>query len=312
VTPEDVARHAEMLGNRVAKNQRRLAKRFDRENIGAYRLFDRDIPEVRAVVDWYEGHLVVAEYARTQTLDHPEWLEAMGASAARALSVPSDHVHLKRRVTRPQAGLRYDKLDAKGARVSVREGPLRFWVNLDDYLDTGLFSDHRKTRAMIGQQSDGKRVLNLFGYTGAFTCAAAHGGAASTVTVDRSNTYLAWTQDNLQLNRLASDRHQTIKRDVAVFLDESRGGFDIAIVDPPSYSTASEYGPGFDVVRDHRELIEDTLRLVRRGGTLYFSTNHQAFEPAFYGLEATEITARTVPEDYRNRQAHRCWTISSS
>jgi 23S rRNA G2069 N7-methylase RlmK/C1962 C5-methylase RlmI len=178
----DVALQAGMLENRVRKNFRRLHRAFERDGVGAFRVYDWDIPEIRAAIDWYEGHLVVAEYERAQTRDVPGWLEQMADAAARALGVPAGRVHLKRRRTRPPTGERYGRLSHSGERLAVRERGLRFWVNLDDFIDTGLFPDHRETRARVRSEASGLRVLNLFGYTGSFTCAAASGGAAATVT----------------------------------------------------------------------------------------------------------------------------------
>lgn len=310
--PETVAKHAEMLANRVRKNHRRLRKAFEREGVGAYRLYDRDIPEVRAVVDLYEDHLVVGEFARAQTDGAPDYVEQLARAAGRALGVPEQNLHVKRRRTRPKAGPRYDRLGEGGARIEVRERALRFWVNLDDYLDTGLFADHRDTRRMVAELSSGARVLNLFAYTGTFTCWAAHGGARRTVSVDASSRYLAWARDNLELNSLAGPSHELVVRDVHDYLtDAGAGSFDLAVVDPPSFST--RYGEGdFDVLRDHPALLRSVARLIVPGGRVLFSSNRWGFEPRLEGLPfsgVTEITAQTVPRDYRNRQVHRAFTL---
>ena len=306
----DVALQADMLENRVRKNFRRLHPAFEREGIGAFRVYDWDIPEIRAAIDWYERHLVVAEYEREQTRNAPRWLEQMAAAAATALAVPSERLHLKRRRTRPAAGERYGRLARSGARLSVRERSLRFWVNLDDFIDTGLFADHRETRARIRAESRGLRFLNLFGYTGSFSCAAAAGGASGTVTVDTSNTYLAWARDNLDLNGLAGGPHQLVHEDARAFLASAGRRFDLCALDPPSFSTRPG-AKGLDIQRDHRALIEAALATLVPGGVLYFSTNHQRFEPRLDGLRATEITAETAPPDYR-RTPHRCFRILSA
>ena len=303
----DVSRQAEMLENRVRKNFRRLRPAFERANVGAFRVYDWDIPEVRAAVDWYEGHLVVAEYERTQTREIPRWLEAMGTAAARALDVAPERVHLKRRRTRPRTGQRYGRLARSGQRLAVREHDLRFWVVLDDFIDTGLFPDHRETRARIRGEARGARFLNLFGYTGSFTCAAAAGGAAATVTVDSSASYLAWARDNLELNGLAEPKHELVSEDAREFLARAGRRFDLCLLDPPSFSTRAG-APDLDVQRDHRALIEAALGVLVPGGALYFSTNHQRFEPRLGGLSATDITRETAPPDYR-RTPHRCWRI---
>jgi 23S rRNA (cytosine1962-C5)-methyltransferase len=292
---------ARMLANRVRKNFRKLHPRFEARRIGAFRLYDRDIPEIRAAVDWYEGHLVVAEYAREQTERIP-WLATMADAVAAALEVPKDRLHLKRR----RAGEQYARLARRNQRIPVREGDLRFLVNLDDYIDTGLFADHRETRARVRAEARGQRFLNLFAYTGSFTCAAALGGAAASVSVDASQTYLDWARDNLAENGLAGPNHALVRADVASFLrDAGSGRFTLCVLDPPSWSDRET---SFDVQRDHRDLIERTLGVLEPGGVLWFSTNHQRFVPRLEGLRFSE--EQTVPEDYRNRTAHRAFRIT--
>ena len=305
----DVEQKAQMLANRVRKNFRRLHREFERQQVGAFRVYDWDVPEIRAAVDWYEGHLVVAEYERAQTRDSPGWLEAMGSAAAAALDVAPAHVHLKRRRTRPATGQRYGRLGSRGDRIAVRERGLQFWVNLDDFIDTGLFPDHRETRARVRAEARGKAVLNLFGYTGSFTCAAAAGGALRTATVDTSQAYLDWARDNLELNGLAGGGHELVRADARDYLARSSRRFDLCVLDPPSFSTRSGAAP-FDVQRDHRVLVESALAALSPGGVLYFSTNHQRFEPRLDGLAAEEITRETAPADYR-RTPHRCFRIVS-
>ena len=303
----DTPRQAELLANRVRKNFRRLHRPFEREGVGAFRVYDWDVPEIRAAVDWYEGHLVVAEYERAQTRELPGWLEAMGTAAAAALEVPEGRVHLKTRRTRPARGQRYQRLGRGGQRIAVRERGLRFRVNLDDFIDTGLFPDHRETRARVRADAEGAEFLNLFGYTGSFTCAAAAGGARRTVTVDTSEAYLAWARENLELNGLASERHELVRGDARDFLARAGRRFSLCVLDPPSFSTRAG-APPFDVQRDHRKLIESALATLLPGGVLYFSTNHQRFEPRLDGLRATEITGETAPPDYR-RPPHRSFRM---
>jgi len=288
-----------MLANRVRKNFRKLHPRFERQGIGAFRLYDRDIPEVRAAVDWYEGHLVVAEYAREQTRAVP-WLETIARAAAGALSVPPERLHLKIR----RSGAKYPRLARTGKRIEVRERDLRFLVNLDDYIDTGLFADHRKTRSRVRAEARGAMFLNLFAYTGSFTCAAAAGAAVGTTSVDASQTYLDWARDNLRLNRLSGE---LVRSGVDEFLrDAGTRRWTLCVLDPPSSSDSG--GRLFDVQRDHRRLIERALSVLSPAGVLWFSTNHQRFAPALAGLRYTEED--TLPEDYRNRAAHRVFRIT--
>jgi 23S rRNA (cytosine1962-C5)-methyltransferase len=289
---------AEMLANRLRKNFRRLHPRFERQQIGAFRIYDRDIPGIRAAVDWYEGHVVLAEYAREQTSGLP-WLRTMARATADALSVPLERVHLKTR----RAGEKYPRLGRAGERVEVRERDLRFLVNLDDYIDTGLFADHRETRSRVRAEARGANFLNLFAYTGSFTCAAAAGGAKQTTSVDASRTYLDWAADNLALNALAGELVRSAVDDFLKAVGTRR--WTLCVLDPPSSSDFG--GRGFDVQRDHRALIERTLEVLAPSGVLWFATNHQRFRPALEGLRHTEED--TVPEDYRNRGVHRAFRI---
>ncbi len=313
ITPEKTASHAEILSNRVLNRFRHLSRRFKRMNIDCFRLYDWDIPEVRAVVDWYAGHIVIAEYERLQT--GPDWLPQMAGAVCEALGVPPEKVHMKRRRTRTPGRQRYERIDNLGERIEVRERDLRFLVNLKDFIDTGLHSDHRDTRIIIGELARDMDFLNLFAYTGAFTCAAAAGGARRTVTVDKSETYLRWAEDNMRLNGLAGKQHIFVRSDVGQFLEDAgREGrrFTLAFIDPPSFFTYGKKNMEFDVNRDHPRLIQSALTVMAPGSTVFFSTNHQRFEPRMDGLHTkgiTEITPSTIPEDFRNRKIHRCWKI---
>ncbi len=313
VTPEKTRYHAEILTNRIKKRYAHLAKRFKKQNIDCFRLYDWDIKEVRAVIDWYAGHVVIAEYVRQQTTE--DWLPEIAKAVGAALNLPPEHVHQKHRRTLTEDEPRYTKLGSTNKRFTVRERDLSFWVNLDDFLDTGLYADHRDTRMMIRNMVKDQDFLNLFAYTGAFTCAAAAGGAKSTTTVDRSETYVEWAKDNLILNHLEDKKHQFIQSDVFKFLTkalESGLTFDVVFVDPPSFFQDVSHGQSFDINKDHPELLKSVLRVTRSGGTVIFSTNHQFFEPKFQGLpvqDITDITLKTIPEDYRNPQVHRCWLM---
>ncbi len=331
-TTDTIAKHAEMLANRVRKNLKRLKPAFDRKNIGAFRLYDKDIPEVRAVVDWYEGEIVLAEYVREQTEDLP-YLETLQSVLANRMDIPPEKIHLRKRTTRPKdrmsevpnptwmsgirpkAGQRYTRLAKTGIQISVREGDLKFLVNLDDYLDTGLFTDHRITRSLIRSLSPGKTFLNLYGYTGSFTVYAAAGGAISSETVDASGIYLKWAEENMILNGLSNpDKHRMIPATAEEFFERAEYNkmkWDLIFLDPPSFSSG-ENKEEFDIQFDHRGLVERTLGLLLPGGTIIFSTNHQRFEPLLDGLGAKnciEITKETTPIDYAGRTPHRCFKL---
>ena len=304
-----------MLANRVRKRFRHLKKRFDRQNIEVFRLYDWDIPEIRAVVDWYAGHLVVGEYMRRQST--PEWLPLMGAAVAEALAVPEENLHLKQRRAGKQGGKRYERLDHTDQKIIMAERDLKFYVNPWDYVDTGLFADHRNTRRMVRQMAMDRDFLNLYCYTGSFSCYAAKGGARTTLSVDRSRTAITWARDNLALNNISEAAHTLVQSPVFAFLKKAareNRRFDLAVVDPPSYSTAKAGNEDFDIAADHPALLAAVVAVMRAGATVFFSTNHQKFEPRMAGLrvaEVREITAATIPEDYlsKRKTIHRCWQI---
>lgn len=306
---------AEMLANRVLKRYRHLQKRFARENIEVFRLYDWDIPEIRAAVDWYAGHIVIAEYTRQQS--KPEWLPMMGEAVANALKVPHENVHLKERRLGSQEGVRYERIACTDQKIIISERDLRFYINLDDYIDTGLFSDHRNTRKMIRDLSGNKDVLNLYCYTGSFSCYAAKGGARKTVSVDRSETAISWARENLILNEISAETNLLIQASVFDFLEKAKRAkqkFDLAVVDPPSFSKTRVTRDDFDIVKDHPRLLQRVADVMRNNALIFFSTNHQDFSPEMDGMgfaEVREITSDTIPEDYisKRRTIHRCWKI---
>jgi len=311
---ETTRRHAGMLANRVLKRMKALEKGFRKEGIEAFRLYDWDIPEVRAVVDWYAGHLVIGEYVREQ--HGPAYLPTLAEAVGAALGVPPERRHLRQRRTgRPEDGPRYLPLGQGGPLLPVRERDLVFLVNLEDRLDTGLFADHRETRRMIRELARDRTFLNLYAYTGTFTCAAMAGGARASWTVDRSARSLDWARDNLRRNDLLGPACHLERDDARSFLARaaSRGlRFDLLFVDPPSFSESPE--ERFEVQRDHPALLLEVLEVASPGALIFFSTNHQRFEPRLLDLPVRsfrEITEQTVPRDYRNRRVHRCWRIEA-
>ena len=307
---------ARMLANRVKKRFKHLHKRFAAQQIDVFRLYDWDIPEIRAVVDWYNGHLVIGEYVRTQST--PEWLPMMSEAVARILEVPMEKVHLKARIAGKQNHKRYTRLAYTDEKMVVRERDLKFYVNPYDYVDTGLFADHRNTRRMVREMAGGKDFLNLYCYTGAFTCYAARGGARTTTSVDRSQTAIDWVRQNFRLNDIPEKGNDLAQYPTFVFLKKAyyqKRRWDLAVVDPPSYSTTRSGGYDFDVAKDHPLLLEKVVAVMRPGATLFFSTNHQNFEPRMQSLaisDVSEITSITIPEDYvhKRKSIHRCWRIT--
>jgi len=316
ITEKDIIKHQELLSNRVLKRYKHMRKRLARQNIECFRLYDWDIPEVRAIVDWYKGHLVVGEYERTQSID--AWLPAMAEAVGEALGVDSGNVYIKRRHTgkSDEKSPRYRRMSSSNKRFQASERDLKFWINPSDFLDTGLFSDHRDTRLLIRDLAKDKKFLNLYAYTGAFSCAAALGGASKTVTVDRSETYIKWAQENLKLNGFDLKKNVFIQSDVDSFIKKASKEserFSLCVVDPPSFFQDRRRNVSFDINDDHPKLLENILKVMKTDGIVFFSTNHQRFSPRFGGLrikELVEITPKTIPEDYRNKQIHRCWKMT--
>ncbi|MEZ4464922.1 MAG: class I SAM-dependent methyltransferase [bacterium] len=301
---------AEMLANRLIKVARHRRKWARRADVACYRLYDRDIPEIPLIIDWYDGRLYVAEYVRGEPLAD---LDALADAAAVALGLGPDDVWCRQR-ERQRGTRQYDRVGEDGAWFVVPEGGLKFRVNLSDYLDTGLFLDHRQTRARVRAEAGGKRVLNLFAYTGSFTVYAAAGGARASVTVDLSRTYLDWAGQNLALNALDLPEHVGVQADARVWLAEARDRrerFDLIVLDPPTFSNSKRMDGTLDVQRDHRALVEDALGILSPGGALYFSTNHRRFQPDWAGLgvEVSEITGETVPPDFDRHRPHRCFRL---
>jgi 23S rRNA G2069 N7-methylase RlmK/C1962 C5-methylase RlmI len=312
---EDWRRQLEMLANRIVKNRRRLKPWVRREGIHCYRVYDRDIPEIPLTVDWYQGRLHIADFSGHQK-DEATRKRRRGQIAERlagALSIKTTDIFVKFHM-KAAGGTQYPKVAHKGRRIPVQEGELEFLVNLSDFVDTGLFLDHRNTRKMVRDEAEGKRCLNLFAYTGAFSVYAAAGGAAQTVTVDLSNTYLEWAEENMRRNGFRGPRHRFVRDDILLTL-ESRamaGTYDLVIVDPPTVSKSKAMRRPFDVQRDHVLILNRVLERVSSGGVVYFSTNAQRFKLRKDEITCgsiKEITEDTVPLDFRNRRAHRCWRL---
>jgi 23S rRNA G2069 N7-methylase RlmK/C1962 C5-methylase RlmI len=302
-----------MLQNRLRKRARHLAKWARREGVTCYRVYDCDIPELPLAVDRYEDALHISLYARAaDPLRDDAWLERMRLAAAEALDVPEARAFAKRRAGRAGAA-QYERLASESAFEIVREGGHRFRVNLRDYVDTGLFLDHRITRARVEAEAHGKRFLNLFCYTGAFTVYAAAGGAASSTSVDLSNTYLDWAAENLRLNGLERPEHALVRADALEFLARDSGPYDLAVLDPPTFSNSKKMRAELDLQRDHVALIRSVLRLLAPGGTLWFSTNFRRFKLAAEALEAAAIedcSKATLPPDFPDPRTRYTWRIS--
>ena len=312
----DAERQAADFGNRLKKLARHLRRWPTKRGITCYRIYERDIPEVPLVVDRYEDALHIAEFDRPHertAAEHADWLDHMVRTAAEALETPIESTFLKHR-QRQRGTDQYERFDDQSALKIVNEGGLKFQVNLSDYLDTGLFLDHRVTRGMVRDAAAGKRMLNLFAYTGSFSVYAAAGGASETVTVDLSQVYLEWAEKNFELNGLQGIQHQFVRVDSREFVASLNGQpqFDLAVVDPPTFSNSKRVDDDWDVQQDYQLLLNETLRCMTPGGVIYFSTNSRKFkfdEESLRGAAVREISKQTVPEDFRNQRIHRCWRI---
>jgi len=315
-TLERAMEGAEDFVNRLRKNLRHLGRWAAREGVSCYRLYDADLPEYAVAIDRYEQWLHVQEYAPPATIDPAKAqvrLEQIMAVLPTVLELPPEQVFLKVR-QRQRGVMQYQKQAERGDFHEVQEGSARFLVNFTDYLDTGLFLDHRITRQRLGELAKGRRFLNLFGYTGTATVYAALGGAISTTTVDLSATYLDWARRNLELNGLHSPWRRFIQADCRPWLAEAQERYDLIFFDPPTFSNSQRMDGSFDVQRDHGELLRQALRLLAPGGVLIFSTNSRRFRldrDALAEWRIEDWSRQTVPLDFaRNPKIHQCWKIT--
>lgn len=330
-----------MFANRLAKRVQFYKKWAKKQNLTCYRVYDRDIPEIPLCVDYYgfidDDDKIVDQYAYVALFERPYekdpkeedvWLDAMCSEIQKVMKLNAEQVIVKTR-KRQKGEEQYEKTRTK-KKISgvVREGELLFGVNLSEYLDTGLFMDHRPLRQILVKTAKDKRVLNLFGYTGALSIAAAKGGASFVQTVDLSNTYLDWAGMNLELNGFEDkDLYPRTRFDVVEFLElevrkvksGTKKGFDLILLDPPTFSNSKKTEDVLDTNKQWPMLVKSCLQLLNAGGTLYFSTNSRrlSFDPELLPatinnrkFEIKEITVESIPEDFKNHRIHRCWKFS--
>jgi len=303
-----------MLANRLRKNLKHLRKYLKKNDITCYRAYDADLPEFNLAIDVYGDRLHLQEYrapAEVPAATAARRRAEAARVAAAVFEVPPEALTLKLR-ERQKGTQQYERRDRRGEAFEVGEGGLRFLVNLDDYLDTGLFLDHRETRALVRERSSGRRVLNLFCYTGSVSVYAAAGGAAAVTSVDLSRTYLDWARRNLALNGLDRPDHRFVQADCLEWIDQDRGTYDLVFVDPPTFSNSKRMAQDFEVQRDHVRLLRACLARLAPGGELIFSNNFNKFvldSDALSDLRVEEITHRTVPPDFARTRPHRCWIL---
>jgi 23S rRNA (cytosine1962-C5)-methyltransferase len=298
--------------NRLRKNLRHRRRWAARAGLTAYRVYDRDLPELPYVVEWYAGRAHVVEFPPRRGVD-PAVRAGVLEAVKTVLEVPAEWIFTKTHTPQPWGRSQYGREGAGGEHFLVQESGLQFWVNLSDYLDTGLFLDHRVTRGRVREEAKGQRFLNLFAYTGSFTVYAAAGGATQTTTVDLSSTYCEWAEENLIANGFGPESHRVIRADVVRWLAEEEGSYDLVVLDPPSFSASKKMSGRFDVQRDHPRLIAEVERLLSPRGVLYFSTNFTGFqlqEDRLSGLQFEELTPGSIPEDFHLKEIHRCWRVT--
>ncbi|MBI5858514.1 MAG: class I SAM-dependent methyltransferase [Sphingobacteriales bacterium] len=316
-----------MFRNRLTKVFRHLSKQAKRQAVSCYRLYDHDLPEFPFCIELYGDKIYVAEYKRQHGMtehEHNVWMEESLRVISEVLSINKKNIFLKLRQRKPGRLGQYQKLNKSENEFQVEEAGLNFIVNLSDYLDTGLFLDHRITRQMVREQSAGKKVLNLFAYTGSFSVYAAAGlsagataraeGADEVITVDLSKTYLNWAQRNMQLNGFTDDsKYRFVQADVLQYIKTLPVEyFDIIVLDPPTFSNSQRMKDFLDIQQDHVALINDCLAGLKKGGTLYFSTNYRKFildNDKIKAARIKDITKATTPFDFEGRLSRVCFVI---
>lgn len=319
--PRELSPGAQMLANRLRKNQRKLQQWLKRDKVSCYRLYDSDLPEYAVAIDIYGEALHVQEYAPPESVDIATANRRLTEVKQALLDVfpdCADRLYIKER-RRQKGAEQYQRRGGRSRGFQVREGAASLEVNLADYLDTGLFLDHRPLRLKLFELAAGKRFLNLFCYTAAVTVQAALGGASESLSVDLSNTYLAWAERNFALNNIDTNRHKLLKADCLEWLEKAASRpkpqhYDLIFLDPPTFSNSKMTASVLDIQRDHPQLIDRAMTLLAPHGTLFFSNNFRRFKMADAILQryaVCDISADTVPLDFsRNTRIHNCWRIT--
>lgn len=302
------------LKNRIRKNYRHLRKWARRTKTNCFRIYDKDIKEYPLAIDFYDGRFCVHYFTSTHDTDMPrqdlydEVISVIGS----LFHSPPESIYWRTRLKREKTE-QYEKARWTKQFFSVFEYGLQFRVNLADYLDTGLFLDHRETRRLVASMAGGKRLLNLFAYTCSFSVHASAAGALFTKSVDLSNTYTEWGKKNFLLNSLPLTNNPVVREDCLKFLEKERGFYDLIVIDPPTISRSKKMDQMFDIQKDYPFLISKALALLSPDGTLIFSTNSRDFsfdESLFDGCTILDISKKTIPIDFHNQKIHRCWKIS--
>ncbi|MBC7946433.1 MAG: class I SAM-dependent methyltransferase [Chitinophagaceae bacterium] len=307
----------QMFQNRLTKVYRHIGKQARRMGVTCYRVYDHDLPEFPLCIEVYEENGYVAEYKRRHGMtedEHDSWMERCIEIISEVMTLNKANIFLKLRQRKPGRLGQYQKSGEEKHEFVVTEAGLKFRVNLSDYLDTGLFLDHRVTRQMVREGSKGKHILNLFAYTGSFSVYAAAGDAQEVVTVDLSKTYLDWSEQNLKLNAFDDpQKYKIVHADVLQWLPSVPAqSFDMIIMDPPTFSNSKRMKDFLDIQQDHVGLINQCMRILSPGGVLYFSTNYRKFELEKEKINAAEIkdiTKSTTPFDFEGRLTRVCYRM---
>ncbi|RBL94157.1 SAM-dependent methyltransferase [Chitinophaga flava] len=305
-----------MFENRLTKVFRHISKLAKRQNITCYRVYDDDIPEFPFSIEIYEDHVYIAEYHRKHGMEedaHEAWLDNCLELISKVLNIPPANIWVKQRQRKENRQSQYEKLSIESQEMTVHENGLKFKINLSDYLDTGLFLDHRITRSMVRDEVKDKKVLNLFCYTGSFSVYAAAGGAAEVTSVDLSKTYLAWAEENMRLNGFDPSKHPFVHADVLQYLDSLKlNTFDLVIMDPPTFSNSKRMKEFLDIQRDHAELLNKVLLATKKDGVVYFSNNYRRFVLEADKINASsikDITNQTLPFDFQQKMIRKCYRL---
>ncbi len=302
------------LKNRIRKNYRHIRKWAKRTGTDCFRIYDRDIKEYPLAIDFYAGRFCV-HYFSSSDEPRAELVEAATNVICTLFATTPENIFSRTRIKREKTQ-QYEKAGERKEFFTVQEYGALFWVNLHDYLDTGLFLDHRETRRLVASYCKDKRVLNLFAYTCSFSVHAALAGAAMTKSVDMSNTYTAWGRNNFSLNKISLKNHPIIRADCLKFLDEetaTASKYDIIIIDPPTISRSKKMDQMFDIQIDYVPLLTKALKLLSKSGILFFSTNSRKFSldsKLFNACNIEEISSKTLPLDFHDPKIHRCWKIT--
>lgn len=302
-----------MLGNRIRKNYRHVRKWAKRTETNAFRIYDWEIGKYPLAIDFYAGRFCVQYFSRDrENPDPPQELEEEAQRVVTSLfGTADDKIFWRNRIRRKKTE-QYEKTGTSGEFFPILEYGVKFLINLTDYLDTGLFLDHRETRRYIALKAQGKRLLNLFAYTCSFSVQAAMAGAIFTKSVDMSNTYTDWGRENFLLNGLSLKTNPIVRADCLKFLDEEKNRYDIIVIDPPTISRSKKMDQMFDVQIDYVSLIQRSLPLLLPNGVIYFSTNSRKFlfdETQFPHCEILDVSNKTLPIDFHNPKIHQCWRI---